>query len=138
MLVLTAALALLAAWATTEAARAEQDTPEAPTTVKEVMMTMTIPSSEVIFDAAAEPPEDDQRWVAVQESAATLGEAGMLLMTSQFAKDDTTWMDRARGLVDQAEATLKAVEARDIDALWMAGDGVYLACDACHENYMER
>ncbi len=94
---------------------------------------MTIPSSEVIVTAAAEPPEADQQWVAVQESAVTLAEAEKLLMSGELAEDNTTWMDMARGLVDQAEATVKAAEARNADALSKAGDDVYVTCDTCHK-----
>ena len=59
----------------TVAAMAWRGAPEAPAAVKDVMVTIIIPSSEVIFTAAAEPPEDDQRWVAARESAVMLTEA---------------------------------------------------------------
>jgi hypothetical protein len=122
----------------TGAATAQQDAPAPPATVKGVMVTMTIPASEVIFDAASDPPKDDRQWVAVRKSALMLAESGALLMTGERARDSTTWMEMARALVDQSEATLKATEAKDSGALAQAGDDVYLTCKTCHDRYMDR
>ena len=132
-LIVTAAVVLV-----TAAATAQQDAPAAPATVKGVMVTMTIPASEAIFDAASEPPKNDQQWVAVRKSALMLAESGTLLMTGERARDSTTWMEMARALVDHAEATLKAAEAKDSDALSKAGDDVYLTCETCHARYMDK
>jgi len=121
----------------TAAATAQQDADTAPATVKQVMQTMTEPSSEVIFTAASEPPKDQQQWEAVRKSAVVLAESGRLLMTGGRAKDNTTWMEMARALVNQAEATLKAAEAKNSDALSKAGDDVYLTCETCHARYMD-
>jgi cytochrome c556 len=115
----------------------EQNPDEATATVKDVMETMTVPSSDVIFTAASEPPKDDQQWLAVRNSAVTLAESGKLLMTGGRAKDNTTWMEMARALVNQAEATSKAAEAKNSDALSKAGDDVYVTCETCHMRYMD-
>ena len=98
--------------------------------------TSTIPSSDAIFDAAYEPPNDDEQWVAVRKNAVMLVESGKLLMTSERARDNTTWMEMARELVVQAEATLKAAEARNADALLNVSDPLYLSCETCHERYL--
>jgi hypothetical protein len=131
-LIVTAAVALA-----TVVATAQQEAPAAPATVKGVMVTMTVPASDVIFDAASEPPKADQQWVAVRMGAVMLAESGKLLMTGERARDNTTWMEMARALVDQAEATLRAAEARNGDALSKAGDDVYLTCKTCHTHYMD-
>ena len=130
------ALIVTAAMLATAAAVARQDAEKAPATVKQVMQTMTEPSSEVIFTAASEPPKDQQQWEAVRKSAVVLAESGRLLMTGGRARDNTTWMEMARALVDQAEATLKAAEAKNSDALSQAGDDAYLTCETCHGRYM--
>lgn len=118
------------------AATAQQQADTAPATVKQVMVTMTVPSSDAIFAAASETPKDDEQWVAVRKSAMMLAESGNLLMTGDRAKDNTAWMEMARTLVDQAEATLKAADAKNSDALSKAGDDLYLTCEACHTRYM--
>lgn len=132
-LIVTAAVVLV-----TVAATAQQDADTAPATVKQVMVTMTVPSSDAIFAAASEPPKDDEQWVAVRKSAMMLAESGNLLMTGGRAKDNTTWMEMAREMVKQTEATLKAAEARNSEALSKAGDDIYLTCEACHARYMDK
>lgn len=117
----------------TAAVAAQGDSPEATDTVKDVMVTMIMPSSDAIFGAAYEPPTDDGQWMALQENAAMLVESGKLLMTGERARDNTTWMELARELVVQAEVSLNAAESRNADALLNVSDPLYLACETCHE-----
>lgn len=119
-------------------ATAQQNTPPDAGTVKQVMLTMTIPASDAIFSAASEPPKDPQAWLELRKNVLTLAESGDLLMTGGRAKDTTAWMEMARALVTQARATLKAVDARNADALAQAGDDVYTTCETCHAKYMEQ
>jgi len=114
-----------------------QDVNQAAPTVKDVMTTMTVPASDAIFSAASEPPKDDAQWVALRASAATLAESGRLLTITARAKE-AEWIEMARAMVTEAEATFKAVDAKDPEALAQAGDSVYLTCDACHARYMDR
>jgi hypothetical protein len=114
-----------------------RQTAPTPKTVKEVMTTMTIPASDAVFDAAAEPPAGAEAWTALRKSAVTLAESGRLLMRNPLAKDKDTWIDMARDLVREAEATIKVAEAKDRNALEKAGDSVYATCKACHGRYME-
>jgi hypothetical protein len=112
-----------------------QDSTKAAPTVKEVMTTMTVPASDAIFSAASEPPKDAAQWAALRASAAMLAESGRLLNTTPRAKDDREWVEMARALVTETEATFKAIDAKDLDALSQAGDGVYLTCKTCHDRY---
>ncbi len=114
-----------------------RQTAATPTTVKDVMTTMTIPASDAVFDAAAEPPTTAEAWSVVRKSAVTLAESGRLLMTDALAKDKTTWNEMARDLAREAEAAIKVAEAKDRDALEKAGDSLYATCKACHGRYME-
>jgi len=50
-----------------------------PATVRNLMLGKTIPASNVIFAAAAEPPASDNDWRQVGQSARTLAEAGLKL-----------------------------------------------------------
>ena len=132
----TTTLVIAAAVMCASVTYARQTAARTPTTVKDVMTTMTIPASDAVFDAAAEPPTSAEAWAALRKSAVTLEESGRLLMTDALAKDKNMWMDMARDLVREAEATIKAAEAKDRNALEKAGDSVYLTCKACHERYM--
>jgi len=114
---------------------AAQDNGRAPATVKEVMTTMTIPASDAIFSAAADPPASPDDWAALQRSAAMLGESGRLLMTDAFAKDRTTWMEMARELASEADTVQEAGNARNRTALEESADRIYVTCKACHDRY---
>jgi hypothetical protein len=114
---------------------ARQDSARGPASVKEVMISVTIPASDVIFDAASNPPDNDAKWATLRESADTLAASGRLLMTPALARDTTTWMEMARAMVTQAEATLKVADAKARDRLDQASDAVYATCKACHERY---
>jgi hypothetical protein len=124
----------MAMFAATIAAR--QDTQREAATVKQVMVTMTIPASEAIFSAASETPKDAKAWQDVRKAAVALAESGNLLIAGGLAKDSTTWIDMARALVTQAQATLNAIDAKDGDALAQVGDDVYATCETCHDRYM--
>jgi hypothetical protein len=117
---------------------APQDADKAAPAVKHVMATMTVPASDAIFSAASEPPKDAAQWVSLRTSAATLAESGRLLTTTARAKDDHEWVEMARALITEAEATFKAIDAKDSNALSQAGDSVYLTCKTCHARFMGR
>jgi prophage DNA circulation protein len=126
-------MALLLAACTVQA----QQTPLKPiATVRHIMMALTVPSSDAIFDAASETPKTDQGWTKVGTSALVLAEAGNLLMIGPRAKDKDRWMRMARAQVDAAETVMKAAAAKDADALSKTGDALYETCDACHTRYM--
>jgi len=91
---------------------APQEPPKAPATIKVIMATMTVPSSEVIFEAVSEPPKADLLWAAVLNSATTLAESGELLMTGGRTRDNTAWMAMSRGLVTRARAVQTAAQTR--------------------------
>ncbi|NOT25956.1 MAG: cytochrome c [Acidobacteria bacterium] len=116
---------------------ARQGPAQDKTSVKQVMLTMTIPASDVIFTAASEPPKDEHGWQDVRKSTLVLTESGELLLTGRLAKDNATWMEMARAMIAQANVTLKAIDAKDLDALAQAADDMYVTCKACHDRYME-
>ncbi|QWD74237.1 cytochrome c [Polynucleobacter sp. TSB-Sco08W16] len=82
-------------------------------------------------------PRTDAQWEAVRNSAATLVEAGNLLMIEGRAKDNKQWMDFANQLSKASELALKATQDKDKDALFDAGGNIYNACKACHDRYAD-
>ena len=119
---------------TTARLEAQRDT----SSVKQVMLTMTIPASDAIFSAASDPPKNAQAWLELRTDVQTLVESGNLLMTRGLAKDNAAWMEMTRALVTQAQATLKAIDAKSGDALAQASDDVYVTCETCHARYLEQ
>jgi hypothetical protein len=99
------------------------------------MTSMTIPASDVIFDAASSPPATDAAWAALRQAAGTLAASGRLLMTAPLARDSNTWMEMARAMVTQAEAAMQVADAKARERLGQASDNVYTTCETCHKRY---
>jgi len=121
-----------------------QRTPFKPVTTLKELMTATIePTAEVVFDAAVwengvsvGAASKNEKWQEVRNSALTLAESGNLLMMPSRARDQGSWMNRSEALIDAAVAAAKAAEAKDLDAVFVAGGHIYEACTACHQQYM--
>jgi|SoiMethySBSTD1v2_1073268.scaffolds.fasta_scaffold291839_3 hypothetical protein len=112
-----------------------QEAVKAAPSVMEVMTTMTVPASDAIFSAASEPPKEAAQWVALRASAKVLADSGRVLTTIARAEDDAEWIEMARALVTEAEATFTAIDQKDADALSKTGDDVFLTCKTCHDRF---
>lgn len=105
-------------------------------------------------------PKTDEEWAQVRRYAIALLESANLLLVPgrQVAKpgqkaedsnielepeeiqaiidnDRATWLERAHILHDNTLVALKAIEAKDAQALLFAGDGIDQACEGCHIKY---
>ncbi len=139
---LAVALTAGAAWSQQAPAPAARPRPAASApgvkgvaTSMQIMKTMTIPFSDVVFMAGSEPPKDQKGWTQVQEQAIALAEAGNLLMVGGRSKG-APWMRMARAQVDAAEAAARAAAAKNGDQLSSAADTLYETCANCHKQYM--
>ena len=103
---------------------------------RDIMLAVTIPASDAVFTAAAEPPTTDEQWVRVERAALALAESGNLLLMSGRAVDDSDWSRFAGMLIDTAAQAHVAARAKDIDGVSDAGDRIYEACEGCHKKYM--
>jgi hypothetical protein len=113
--------------------------------VKQLMAWVVDPAVDVIWDSVGTiytesgtkelAPRTDEQWNAVRNSAAIVAESGNLLMMDGRARDRDQWMTGARGLIDAANRALKAAEAKNVDALFTAGEDIYHACSVCHQRY---
>jgi hypothetical protein len=105
--------------------------------VMDVMKTITIPFSNAVFEAGAEPPKDDASWEAARGQAVALAEAGNLLMLGSRVRDRAAWMQLSRAQVDAAEAVAKAASSKNAEQLAAAADALYETCAACHKDYLK-
>ena len=112
-------------------------------TVDQVMDSIVIPSSQVIFDAVVyengeltSSPKTDDDWFSVQMQAYAVAEAGNLLLMPPRAKDSADWVTMSRALTDAAVEVTKAAEAKDIERTLSTGSNLYRACVNCHEKYL--
>ena len=129
-------VALAAAISASVGVAVAQQGGDEPSTVREVMMSMTVPASDEIFSAASDPPSTDKGWTDVRAAALRLSASGKLLMTTKLAKDNAAWMEMAQAFVAEADATARIAGAKDRQGLEEASDKVYSACKTCHVRYV--
>jgi hypothetical protein len=105
-------------------------------------------------------PESDDDWERLRGAAVTLSEAtNLLLMDGRpvaaegsvselpgvdlepeqiealLAENRDAWTQFVLGLQASGLTMLEAIDAHDVDALLVAGDGLDLACENCHQRF---
>jgi hypothetical protein len=133
-------LTVTTAWAQTpapKAAKAAGPAFQTTGTLLQVMRGIMLPNANVVFDSGNAPPKDDKGWLAAQNSALTVAEAGNLLMIGGRAQGRADWNQLAHGLISAAQKTYKAALAKNADALLDAAGDLTDACDACHKKYRD-
>jgi hypothetical protein len=103
---------------------------------RQIMLAVTIPASEAVFNAAAEPPTTDEQWAMVERAALALAESGNLLLMPGRAVDDGDWSRFSHMLIDTAAQAYSAAQSKDINGVSDAGNVIYEACEGCHKKYM--
>lgn len=136
------AWAILLAGAVAGACGRQQQPPASPwkpvATTKQIMTSMVIPASDALFNVGAEPPTTDEAWAKVQNDAIVLAESGNLLMVGNRLRDTGDWVKFAQAMIDAGVTSLKAAEAKNVDAISMAGDQIVESCMSCHDKYMPK
>jgi hypothetical protein len=105
-------------------------------TTRQVMLGLTIPASDVLFQVGSKPPADDAAWDLVTANAVMLAESGNMLLTGARDLSQPEWMQHARELVARSKVAADAAAKHDVDAVLEAGNGIYEVCEACHMKYM--
>lgn len=125
--------------------QAAQQTPYAPVTnIHETMAWILDPAADVIWDSAGTiitaqgqqelTPTTEEEWTEVLHAAASLTEAGnLLMMPGRAAGDD--WVEYSNGLIEAGKLAIQAAQDQDGDALFDAGGRIYQVCRACHNQY---
>jgi hypothetical protein len=121
---------------TPEAPAAAAPASEALASTRQLMLGITIPTSDVVFQVGVKPPADDLEWEKVEANAMALAESGHLLMVGSRVVDQEEWMQHARQLVATAREAAEAARQKNVDAVLAAGDRIYEVCDGCHSKYM--
>jgi hypothetical protein len=80
-------------------------------------------------------PKNDEEWEAVHNGALAVAEGANLLMMDSRAVDREEWIRLCEALIDVSEQTLKAIEARDKQAVFDLGGDIYAVCTNCHAKY---
>jgi hypothetical protein len=107
-------------------------------TVRQIMLGIVAPASDVIFKVPSAAPKDDKEWKTVQDSSLMLAEAGNLLLMPGRAKDKGDWTKFAKQLTAQGSKAFKAANAKDAKSLSDIGDDIDQVCEDCHAKYLPK
>jgi hypothetical protein len=115
-------------------------------TTKQLMDWVLDPQADIVWASVATivteagteeiAPKTDEEWAAIRNAAATVAEAGNLLMLDERAVNQDDWMQKTKTMIDAAKVVLTAIEAKDAPAVFTAGSDMYLACSGCHAAYI--
>lgn len=122
--------------------------PQPMATVRQLMLGIVIPTSNVLFQAAYQEDIDDTVWTNVQANALSLAEAGMLLTRGPRVRDEAThtviaaadraqWNALAQRMIDAAAQSAQAAARKQQAELADASDALYETCDGCHKRFMK-
>jgi hypothetical protein len=114
-------------------------------TTKQIMNGIVSPTSNAIFqsvqtnvtDKGTEEifPRNDDEWALLGAQAASLAEAGQMLMAEGRAIDRGDWIKMSQAMVDASRQTMDAVGKKNPEGVLAAGEAVNTSCDQCHERY---
>ncbi len=107
-------------------------------TVRQVMLGIVKPTSDVVFKFQFDPPKTAEEWATLQNSALNLAEAGNLLLLPGRAKDKGDWTKNAKALIDTGSQAFKAANAKDSKGLEEIGNKIDDTCEGCHAIYLPK
>jgi hypothetical protein len=82
-------------------------------------------------------PTTEEGWKVVEDGAATVAEAGNLLMLPGRARaPEAEWNRYAKLMTERALEAKAAAEAKDKQKVFDTGGRLYEVCVACHEKYV--
>lgn len=126
-------------------APAQEDRYTAVADMPELMAHVLEPNAQVywravgwIIDAEGEHelrPESEEDWLAVENAAFVVAEAGNLLMMDGRALDDGPWMTMSQALIDIGRRAVEVAEERNEQAVFDVGAEMYFVCTQCHATY---
>jgi hypothetical protein len=105
-------------------------------TTRQVMLGLTIPASDVLFQVSEETVKSEMDWERVVANAMMLAESGQMLLTGTRDLQQPEWREQAAALVAASKAAADAALQKNRDAVLDAGNAIYESCDGCHAKYM--
>jgi hypothetical protein len=105
-------------------------------TIKEVMELTITPATNTLWNVPERPT--DEQWAALEQASVTLLVAADVIARGGAGESDAKWVGSpAWAAFNDVMKTagleaLKAIRARDSEALIAAGDVLYPPCEGCH------
>lgn len=112
---------------------------ETETTIMEVMVATIAPASDTLW--GADDPQTDADWQFLDDAAMLLVGSFEKVRSGGSGPNDAAWAGEAKfqAYIDEeiaaSEAARAAIAAKDLDALFAAGDILYPPCENCHIDY---
>src|SRR5688572_16937349 len=110
--------------------------------MKDLMLNVLDPAVDTIWESVGtvidadgmheRAPSTDDEWAGVRAGAIQLAESGNLLMLPSRSSGSEEWIAQASALIDASTRAMKAIDAKDKDALFTIGGDIYDVCTNCH------
>lgn len=112
---------------------------ETATTILEMMVVTITPASDTLW--GVDDPQTDEEWQVLDDAALAVIETFGKIRKGGGGPNDAMWAseDKFQAYIDEeiaaGEAARVAITARDLDALFAAGDILYPPCENCHIDF---
>jgi cytochrome c556 len=114
--------------------------------LKELMRSVPLPNSNIIFAVQSKPPNNDMDWKIVENAALAIeGSADLILRPGRVRSNGqpvpvqaADFIKYASALVPAGKDCLKATRKKSQDLVSYCTDGLSDACDNCHKVYRDK
>lgn len=113
--------------------------------MKDLMLNVLDPAADTIWESVGtimtvdgtfeKAPSTDDEWAGVRAGAIQLAESGNLLMLPSRSSGSEEWIAQSRALIEASNRAIKAIDAKDKDALFTVGGDIYDVCTNCHRQF---
>lgn len=135
-MVMVLSMAAIGEESSVPATESPQATPlQSIATTRQIMLGMTVPTSDAVFQVAVEPPQDPLGWERLEANAAVLALSAALLKQPSLAVDGGEWVEYSDALIAAAQATSQAARQQDAELVSDLGNEIYEVCAGCHMKY---
>jgi cytochrome c556 len=127
-------------------AQAPPYTPKPYGNLKQVMRSVALPNSDIIFGIQSKPPKTDMEWQNVVNAAVAIEETSNLIMIPGRIRSNgqpvpvqaADYAKYAAALAPAGRECLKAALIKNQDAIGNCTDTLSGACDNCHKVYRDQ
>jgi cytochrome c556 len=112
---------------------------EGELSIMELMVSNVTPATDTLW--GIDDPQTDEEWqVFVDAANATIAAFEQAKKGGAGPNDDAwatdpKWQAYADAVIAAAMSAKRAIAARDMDAMFEAGDALYTPCEACHIDF---
>jgi cytochrome c556 len=114
--------------------------------LKQIMRSIPLPDSNLIFEVQSKPPKDEMAWKDIENASMAIAEFANLITIPGRLRENgqpvpvqrADWNKYARGLVAAGQACFKAAQTRKPDDVGDCTGQLSESCSNCHDVYRDR